>query len=176
MRFFKTLASISVLAALAAGLALYLYRPAGVEVRRVRFESIGGRQLVGDYYLPEKREGLLPAVLLCHGVEANKEVMGHMGIEFARRGFAALSFDYGGYGESDPHGDELSLMIEDTFSALRRLYLEPETRGEGSTALVGHSMGVTYAVGLAGMSPDSGSPGPDLDVEGPRDGLIRGHV
>jgi len=152
MRFFKILAWVFSIIFLLSLLLLHLLAPAGVQIQRVRFQGARGK-LVGDLYLPAYREGRVASVLLCHGVEVNKEVMGHLGVEFARRGMVALAFDYGGYGESDRHNDELELMVGDSIAALNYLVHRPETKGAGAVALVGHSMGVTYSVEMASRVP-----------------------
>lgn len=152
MRFFKFLALVCIIIFLLSIFLLYKLSPTEVQIRRVGFQGVKGT-LVGDLYLPTARQGRAPAILLCHGVEANKEVMGHLAVEFARRGMAALAFDYGGYGESERHNDEFSLMVADSLAAWRFLTQQPETGGAGATALVGHSMGVSYSVELAGLVP-----------------------
>lgn len=153
MNFFSKLAIVAIaFLLLSAKVYLFLY-PKDVVKERVFIKNPSNQTLVGDFYLPRDIQEKLPAVLLCHGVEANKEVMGHLGVELARRGFAVLAFDYGGYGESDKHSDELELMIADTVSALKYLLLRRETLGEGAIAMVGHSMGVTYSTAVAEKAP-----------------------
>jgi len=132
-------------------------RPAGVDRKRVAFEGPRGK-LVGDIYLPRvipvlsPDEKTLPAVLVCHGVENNKEVAAAPAIEFARRGFVALAFDYGGYGESADHKDEFDIMVDDTLAALNFLAKLPEVNSE-KLAILGHSMGVSYAVATSMNTP-----------------------
>jgi len=136
-----------------ACLVLLLLHPSEVTRRRVKFPGAVG-QLVGDIYRPSPLfkggtpPASMPGVLICHGVENTKEMTGHLAVEFARRGFVALVFDYGGYGESEPHADNFGLMVGDTVSALRRLAESPGVDVR-RLALVGHSMGVSYAVDTA---------------------------
>lgn len=153
MNFFSKLALTAVIFfSLSVKVFLVLY-PKDVVRERVFIKNPLNQTIAGDLYLPKEDGERLPAVLLCHGVEANKEVMGHLGVELARRGFAALAFDYGGYGESDKHSDELDLMIGDTVSALKYLMLRKETLGDTAVAMVGHSMGVTYSTAVAEKAP-----------------------
>lgn len=153
MNFFSKLAIAAVVIFSISASALFVMRPRDIKKERVFIKNPRAQTLTGDFYLPANINEKLPAVLLCHGVEANKEVMGHLGVEFARRGFAALAFDYGGYGESDKHSDELELMIEDTVAALKYLMLRKETLGKDAVVMVGHSMGVTYSTAVAEKAP-----------------------
>ncbi len=150
---FKILAVVGALLAGGACLALFLLHPSGVTCKRVHFPGIKG-ELVGNIYRPAPNlkkntpPVLMPGVLICHGVENSKEVTSHLAIEFARRGFVALAFDYGGYGESESHPDNFDLMVGDTVAALKYLATLPHV-DERRLALVGHSMGVSYAVDTA---------------------------
>lgn len=153
MNFFSKLAIVAIVFLFLSAKAYLLLYPKDIFKERVFIKNPSNQTLVGDFYLPRDIQEKLPAVLLCHGVEANKEVMGHLGVELARRGFAVLAFDYGGYGESDRHSDELEMMIADTVSALKYLLLRKETLGEGAVAMVGHSMGVTYSTAVAERAP-----------------------
>lgn len=71
-------------------------------LKPVEFLSEGAK-LKGNLYLPDHAEGeRLPAVLLCHGFAAVKEMLLPPYAEhFAREGFAVLAFDYRGFGESE---------------------------------------------------------------------------
>jgi pimeloyl-ACP methyl ester carboxylesterase len=70
--------------------------------KNVEFLSEGAK-IQGHLYLSGGSEGKrLPAVLLCHGFAAVKEMLIPPFAEyFARAGFAALTFDYRGFGESE---------------------------------------------------------------------------
>ena len=90
--------------ALAAGAALMASGAlaADVEQRRVTFEN-NGATIVGTLYLPEDRapEAKLPGVVVTGAWTSIKEQMsGLYAKEMAERGFAALAFDYRGWGES----------------------------------------------------------------------------
>jgi dipeptidyl aminopeptidase/acylaminoacyl peptidase len=77
--------------------------PADVELREVTIFSDGTR-MTGDLYLPKNRkaEDKLPAIVICAGTGGTKRgTGGRLGVIFARAGYAALAFDYRGWGESD---------------------------------------------------------------------------
>jgi pimeloyl-ACP methyl ester carboxylesterase len=126
-----------------------MHWPDDVAVERISFPGPFGR-LEGKLW---SRTGVAPtlAVLICHGVQTNKEVMDTFAIEAVRRGALALTFDYGGYGESERHGDELEKMVQDSSAALKLLI----SRAPGlKLVAIGHSMGATYATELARRHPE----------------------
>ena len=61
-------------------------------------------KITGDLYLPEttKQDEKLPVVILCHGFSGIREILLPPYAEFlAQNGFAALNFDYRGFGDSE---------------------------------------------------------------------------
>mmetsp|Transcript_3557 Transcript_3557/g.4762 ORF Transcript_3557/g.4762 Transcript_3557/m.4762 type:complete len:305 (+) Transcript_3557:279-1193(+) len=76
--------------------------PDGIECREVSFES-NGFQLKGNLYIPtSSKEDKLGAVVVCGAWTTVKEQMsGTYAREISRTGFAALAFDYTGWGESE---------------------------------------------------------------------------
>ncbi len=62
-----------------------------------------GTRLAGDLFVPEHADGeQLPAILLCHGWGGTKaHLNGIYPNRFTAAGFACLTFDYRGWGESD---------------------------------------------------------------------------
>jgi fermentation-respiration switch protein FrsA (DUF1100 family) len=60
-------------------------------------------KIVGDLYLPDSipQDEKLPAVILCHGFSGIREILlPPYAAFFAQNGFAALVFDYRGFGDS----------------------------------------------------------------------------
>lgn len=75
--------------------------PKGVAEHAVSFNS-GGATLKGTLYSPEAADGPLPAVIVTGAWTTVKEQMaGTYARELAARGFAALAFDFTGWGESE---------------------------------------------------------------------------
>lgn len=77
--------------------------PANVEKRPVIIWSDGTR-MAGDLYLPKELKSgeKLPAIVICAGTGGTKEgTGGRLGPIFAQGGYAALAFDYRGWGESE---------------------------------------------------------------------------
>ena len=74
--------------------------PAGVVVEAVSFAS-NGIELKGNVYRPEDAAGSLPGAVVTGAWTTVKEQMpGTYARELAARGFAALAFDFTGWGES----------------------------------------------------------------------------
>lgn len=72
----------------------------GVTARAVSFDS-NGNTLKGTLYTPDGADGALPAVIVTGAWTTVKEQMaGTYARELAARGFAALAFDFTGWGES----------------------------------------------------------------------------
>ncbi len=88
----------------AAITALSLTNPAeAASSQRVMFES-NGQRLVGDLYLPDDHQAgeKLPAVIVSGSWTSVKEQMpATYAAEMADRGFAALAFDFTGWGQSE---------------------------------------------------------------------------
>ncbi|WP_170429590.1 alpha/beta hydrolase [Ruegeria arenilitoris] len=73
----------------------------GVAERAVSFDS-NGNTLKGTLYTPENASAALPAVVVTGAWTTVKEQMpGTYAREMAARGFAALAFDFTGWGESE---------------------------------------------------------------------------
>lgn len=73
----------------------------GVTSRAVSFDS-NGNTLKGTLYTPENASGALPAAIVTGAWTTVKEQMaGTYARELASRGFAALAFDFTGWGESE---------------------------------------------------------------------------
>lgn len=72
-------------------------------IKELEFYS-DGYKLKGNLYLPEGyNEGApLPLILLCHGFAGVKELLlPNYALKFAEKGYAAFTFDYRGFGDSE---------------------------------------------------------------------------
>lgn len=73
----------------------------GTIERKVTYYSEGDR-ISADLYLPSDAVTPVPGIILCHGFTGTKElILPDYGRAFAEAGFAALAFDYRGFGESE---------------------------------------------------------------------------
>jgi len=129
-------------------------------IRRPGEEAVSfysaGLELRGVLYRPAPpRSGPAPAVVLCHGFTAVKELyLPPFARSLAAAGFAALAFDCRGFGESQgPPGrlipDE---QVEDVRQALTFLESRPDVDGR-RMALFGTSFGGGIAVAAAARDP-----------------------
>lgn len=99
--------------------------------KQVHFYSDGLR-LSGVIFLPGT-PGPHPGIVLCHGFTAIKElVLPDYARRFAAAGFAALTFDYRGFGESEgPRGRLIPWeQVHDIRNAITFLQCEPEVDAE----------------------------------------------
>jgi len=72
-------------------------------IKELEFYS-DGYKLKGNLYLPEdyNEEETLPLILLCHGFAGVKELLlPNYALKFIEKGYAAFTFDYRGFGESE---------------------------------------------------------------------------
>ena len=118
-----------------------------------------GTKLVGDIYLPDAPAGVpCPGIVLCGGYTGVKEIYAP---EFAASlmdaGYAAIAFDYKGWGGSDgpsnrldPHG-----RVRDSHAALTVL-AERDDVDAGRIGVLGWSYGGATAVWLAATDPRIG--------------------
>jgi dienelactone hydrolase len=133
------------------GLTLSLGFPRGNITSFAFQQSVIGQpqnQLVGRSYLPDSSQDPHPTVILCHGVSSHKDTMTPLAVELAKQGIAAITFDFGGYGESYSRPLGQSENLADVQSILR--WVKGDSRFDVSRlGIVGHSMGGTTALETA---------------------------
>ena len=118
---------------------------------RVFFNNSRGDTLSGLLHHPTaKSRG---TVILCHGMESNKESekLAFLGRALAERGIPALRFDFSYAGESSGRFEDITYTgeVEDLAAACSTL----QTRYPGETAIFGSSMGGTVALLFAAVHP-----------------------
>jgi pimeloyl-ACP methyl ester carboxylesterase len=91
------------------------------------------------------------AVIIFHGLSANRHIMSYLGEEFAEAGFRVYMLDFPGHGDSaEPftfaRAEECAAEAIGTL--VRNGEIDPE-----KTALIGHSMGGAIAIRLADQFP-----------------------
>jgi len=93
-----------------------------------------------------------PAIALCHGVSATRRYVVHGSRALERAGYALVTYDARGHGESDPspagEGYGYPRLVDDLERVVAR------TVGRGPFVLGGHSMGAHTAVAYALRNPD----------------------
>ena len=120
--------------------------------RRVSFQAEGLR-IVGNLY-SSRGSTRRPALVLLHGSSkpARKEALIQvLAKKFYDRGYAVLTFDFQGYGESEDPGDHHRRgdfdFVGDTKKALDFLLVQPGIDPE-RLFLLGHSLGAGVALAL----------------------------
>ena len=114
-----------------------------------------GLKLAGDLYLPDSpaADTTLPGVVLCHGFAGIKEVLLPPYAEaLAQNGFAALVFDYRGFGASE--GDRGRLVPIEQITDIRNAltYMQTlDTVDSERLGLWGTSFGGANAISVAAI-------------------------
>ncbi|MDC5705514.1 alpha/beta hydrolase [Vibrio europaeus] len=123
--------------------------------QQVKFTSQNS-QISGHLYLPTATTQPSPLVILCHGFCGVKELLLPAFAErFANQGYAALTFDYRGFGESEGETGRLvpKLQIEDIHAAIEWAKMESNV-DSNRIALWGSSFGGANAIIAASQSDD----------------------
>lgn len=119
---------------------------------RVSFTNCRGDTLAGVIHHPHVGTSK-GAVILCHGMESNKESekLIFLSRELARRGILALRFDFSFVGESSGEFEDITYSgeVEDLSAA----YALVQKRRIAKTAILGSSMGGTVALLFAAQEP-----------------------
>jgi pimeloyl-ACP methyl ester carboxylesterase len=92
-----------------------------------------------------------PPIVLCHGITATRHSVIHGSRRLERAGYAVLSYDARGHGESDPAPPGGGYGYPELRGDLTTV-IESQAGG-GPVLLAGHSMGAHTAVGLALEDP-----------------------
>lgn len=123
--------------------------------QQVDFTSQNSR-ISGHLYLPTAATEPAPLIILCHGFCGVKELLLPAFAErFADHGYAALTFDYRGFGESEGETGRLvpKLQIEDIHAAIEWAKTESNV-DSNRIALWGSSFGGANAIIAASQSDD----------------------
>jgi uncharacterized protein len=114
-----------------------------------------GVLVAGDIYRPADQTGPLPGVVVCHGFAGVKSFyLADIARELSRHGFAALAFDYRGFGDSGGERHRLRPLeqVDDVLAAGTFL----RSRGEvdpARVAVYGTSFGGGVALTAAAQDP-----------------------
>lgn len=101
-------------------------------------------------------EGKKPVIVLCHGFCGIREILLPAFAEaFAGAGFAAITFDYRGFGDSDGERGRLipAMQIADILSVVRWAQQQPELDAQ-RIGLWGTSFGGCHVFGAAAEAPE----------------------
>ena len=153
VRLWAVLALAFGLVLLGGGLAAWTQTAGGaVQVRDTSFVGTDGHIIAAKLYVPDgaSNKKKVPAILAVHGYINTNETQDAFAIELSRRGYAVLSIDQYGHGNSDPaaffagYGGPAALAYLRTFD-----FVDLDNIG-----LEGHSMGGWTVVSAAAAFPD----------------------
>jgi len=117
-----------------------------MNTERIHFYSEGDR-LAGMVYLPAGSAEKSAGIVLCHGFTGIKEsILPQYAEAFVEAGFAALTFDYRGFGESD--GRRGRLLWQEQAADIRNAVTYITTRAEVDPQRIG-LWGTSYGGALA---------------------------
>jgi pimeloyl-ACP methyl ester carboxylesterase len=119
---------------------------------QISFINSRGDSLSGVFHHPESAT-IHGAVILCHGMESNKnsEKLVWLGAALAGRGILALRFDFSYAGESSGKFEDITYSGE--VDDLRAAYALVQSRQPGRIAILGSSMGGSVALLFAAEEP-----------------------
>lgn len=116
-----------------------------VEVRNVTYDNYNGIPVRAKLFRPLEAmtESPVPGIVYVHGYQNNRETADAYCIELARRGFAVLSIDAIGRGNSGVPGDQDDSDFDHTYGTVSSIdYLRSlPFVDEGSIGVMGHSLG-----------------------------------
>lgn len=116
------------------------------EYENVAFVTKDGLTLAGWLMKPDRTGKGTPAIIICHGLGANKSDFTDLAVFLARRGYLVLTFDFRAHGDSE--GSRTSLGYheqKDVSAALRYLSSQPEV-DQDRIGIFGFSLGGSTAI------------------------------
>ena len=117
----------------------------GLEAQSLQLASASGKKLFA-WFVPARRFGPMPAVLVMHGWGANASLMLPAAVPLHAAGFAVLLIDARCHGASDDDDfSSLPRFAEDIETGLDWLRGQPEV-DSASLAIMGHSVGAGAAL------------------------------
>ena len=112
----------------------------------VSFPSEDGVALKGWLVKPSRRAVKSPAIIICHGIGANKSDFTELAASLVRRGFVVLLFDFRAHGDSGGKRSSLGYHEQkDVIAALGYLKTRPEIE-QKRIGIYGFSMGASTAI------------------------------
>ena len=118
----------------------------GVAYESVTFTTDDGIVLAGWIIEPPRGNAAMPAVVICHGVGANKSDFSELGASLVKRGFMVLLFDFRAHGESKGRRTSLGhLEQKDIAAALNFIKSRPGI-DSSRIGIYGFSMGGAAAI------------------------------
>jgi pimeloyl-ACP methyl ester carboxylesterase len=131
--------------------AEYARRPAdlGLEAEPVTIATPDGWDLAG-WYMTTSEPAAKGTLVLAYGDAGNMGFMLDYAAAFGARGFDVLTFDYRGFGDSDPFAGDLRRLIHAEYlTDLEAAVAFAASRSTGPILVYGQSMGAVLAIAVA---------------------------
>ncbi|XWK88147.1 MAG: alpha/beta fold hydrolase [Phormidium sp.] len=130
-------------------LICFISYPSEIQTQAIKIDVTPNRHLIGTLYTPKTAKPPYPVMVLTHGINSTKEIMSPLAIELAREGIAALTFDFGGFGESYFRPYSEGGNDTDSKAVMAFIQANPKLFDITRIGIAGHSMGGATALGLA---------------------------
>ncbi len=118
----------------------------GQPYERVSFVTEDGLTLAGWLIGPDRTDKKTPAIIICHGLGANKSDFTDLAVFLARRGYFVLTFDFRAHGESEGARTSLGYHEQkDVSAALSYLFARHEV-DQSRIGIFGFSLGGSTAI------------------------------
>jgi dipeptidyl aminopeptidase/acylaminoacyl peptidase len=112
----------------------------------ISFVTSDGLKLAGWLIKPDRSGTNLPAIVICHGLGANKSDFTDLAVFLARRGYLVLTFDFRAHGDSEGSRTSLGyLERKDVSAALHYLSSRSEV-DQDRIGIFGFSLGGSTAI------------------------------
>lgn len=136
--------------------AEYARRPTdlGLEAESVTIATPDGSKLAG-WFMATSTAAAKGTLVLAYGDAGNMSFMLDYAAAFGARGFDVLTFDYRGFGDSDPFAGDLRRLIHAEYlTDLEAAVAFASSRSDGPILVYGQSMGAVLAIAVAARRDD----------------------
>ena len=124
----------------------------GMPYERISFVTEDGVTIAGWLIGPDHPGKKAPAVIICHGLGANRSDFTDLAVQLARRGYWALTFDFRAHGESGGSRSSLGYHEQKDVQAARAFLMSRQGIDGDRIGIFGFSLGGSTAILSAASS------------------------
>lgn len=118
----------------------------GMPYERISFVTEDGVTIAGWLIGPDHPEKNAPAVVICHGLGANRSDFTDLAVQLARRGYWTLTFDFRAHGESGGSRSSLGYHEQKDVTAARAFLMSRQGIDRDRIGIFGFSLGGSTAI------------------------------
>jgi dipeptidyl aminopeptidase/acylaminoacyl peptidase len=118
----------------------------GMPYEKISFVTDDGVTLEGWLVGPDHQAKKTPAVILCHGLGANKSDFTDLAVHLARRGYWVLTFDFRAHGESGGSRSSLGYHEQKDVKAAHAFLVSRQGINAEQIGIFGFSLGGSTAI------------------------------